>query len=113
MKFSEWKPPKRFFLIVLGSVCGLLIVYGILRAMFGAFMPKWFDQGLPDFVVITAVAVALWNREIRDKDAKAAKAARAEAERARQAAGPGEAVEAEPSGKPESEDGTRDVPGQS
>jgi hypothetical protein len=81
MKFSEWRPPKRFFLIVLGAACGLLLIYGILRAKFGAFMPKWIDQGLPDFVVITAVGVALWNREIRDKDAKAAKAAKEEAER--------------------------------
>jgi hypothetical protein len=65
------KPSKKIFQIGLGSLAGILIVYGLLRWKFGAFLPPAVDKNLPDFVMFAAVAVMLWNRKIRSDEAKA------------------------------------------
>lgn len=82
---------RRFFLISLGVLAGILILYGLLRWKFGPFLPAVVDKNLPDFVMFAAVGIMLWNRKQRSDEAKA------EAERARVAkeAEEARAVEAE------------------
>jgi hypothetical protein len=62
---AKFKPTKRFFLIGLGVLAGVLLVYGLLRMKFGAFLPEAVDKNLPDVIIFAAVGVMLWNRQIR------------------------------------------------
>jgi hypothetical protein len=74
------KISRRFFLISLSVMAGVLIVYGLLRWKFGAFLPAAVDKNLPDVIMFAAVAVMLINRKQRSDETKAAAA---EAERKR------------------------------
>ena len=89
------KPSKRIFLIGLGVLAALLLLYGILRWRFGPFLPAAVDKNLPDAIMFAAVGVMLWNRKIRSDEEKAAAFAKAErkrlADEAAESAGPGEA----------------------
>ncbi len=67
----NWKPSRRFFLVGLGSLAGFLVIYGLLRWKFGPFLPEPIDKNLPDFVMVAAVGVMLWNRKILKDEAKA------------------------------------------
>jgi hypothetical protein len=87
-------PSKKIFLIGLGVLAGILLVYGLLRWKFGPFLPPTIDKNLPDFIMFCAVGVMLWNRKIRSDEDKAAaekKRIELEAEAARQAEVEGEA----------------------
>jgi hypothetical protein len=77
------KPSKKVFMIGLGALAGILLLYGGLRWKFGAFLPAAVDKNLPDFVMFAAVGVMLWNRKIRkDEDKAEAERKRLEAEAA-------------------------------
>jgi hypothetical protein len=65
------KPSKKIFLIGLGVLAGILLLYGGLRWKFGPFLPEAIDKNLPDFVMFAAVGVMLWNRKIRKDEDKA------------------------------------------
>jgi hypothetical protein len=75
------KISRRFFLISLSVMAGVLIIYGLLRWKFGAFLPAAVDKNLPDAIMFGAVAIMLVNRKQRSDETKAAAAAEAERKR--------------------------------
>jgi hypothetical protein len=89
----EFKPSKNFFTILLGALVVILLAFGILRMKFGQFLPDVIDKNLPDAVIIAAIGIMLWNRQILNqekKEAEARKKAEADAAAAR-IAGPEDA----------------------
>jgi hypothetical protein len=95
------KVSRKFFLISLGSLAGILIVYGLLRWKFGAFLPAAVDKNLPDFIMFAAVGIMLWNRKQRSDETKA------EAERKRVEAAAAEEAAAEVGGSQEASDDSK------
>jgi hypothetical protein len=89
------KISRRFFLISLSVMAGVLIVYGILRWKFGAFLPAAVDKNLPDAIMFAAVAIMLVSRKQRSDEAKAAAAAEAERKRLEEEAAEARQVVAE------------------
>ena len=67
---AKFKPSKRFFLIGLGVLAGVLLLYGLLRMKFGPFLPEAVDKNLPDVIIFAAVGVMLWNRQIRKDESE-------------------------------------------
>jgi len=81
------RPSKRFFLISVGALAGILVLYGVLRSIYGVFLPEAIDKNFPDAIIIAAVGAMIWNRRIisdekKEKDAAAAAAAEASADAA-------------------------------
>jgi hypothetical protein len=77
-----YKPTKKHFTIMLGSLVVILLAFGLLRLKFGQFLPDTIDKNLPDAVIIAAVGIMLWNRQIlkeQKKEEEARKAAEAAA----------------------------------
>jgi hypothetical protein len=93
MKETEmFKPSKKHFTILLGSLVFILLLFGGLRWKFGQFLPDLIDKNLPDAVIIAAVGVMLWNRQILNQEKK-----EAEAKKAAEAAAAAELEESEES----------------
>jgi hypothetical protein len=65
------KPNRRFFQILLIVLAAILIIYGLLRYKFGAFLPAAVDKNLPDVIMFSAVGIMLWNRKQRNDEKKA------------------------------------------
>jgi hypothetical protein len=72
-----FKPNKKHFTILLGSLVFILLLFGGLRWKFGQFLPDLIDKNLPDAVIIAAVGVMLWNRQILNQEKKEAEAKKA------------------------------------
>lgn len=58
------RPSKRAFLITLIVLLAILILYGVLRMAYGPILPDFLDQHLPDALIVAAVVIMLWNRQI-------------------------------------------------
>jgi hypothetical protein len=75
------KPSRKTFLIILFAMTGVLIAYGVSRMLWGPFLPEIVDKNLPDILIIVAIGIMLWNRQLRNEEDREAKAKR-EAEEA-------------------------------
>lgn len=84
-----FKPDKKFFTILLGCLVVILIVFGVLRMKLGAFLPAVIDKNLPDAVIVAAIGIMLWNRQILNQEKREAEA-RKKAEEEAAAAGRGD-----------------------
>jgi hypothetical protein len=71
---SEFKPDKKFFTILLGALVVILLAFGILRMKLGAFLPAVIDKNLPDAIIVVAIGIMLWNRQILNQEKKEAEA---------------------------------------
>lgn len=71
---SKFKPDKNFFTILLGVLTVVLLIFGILRWKLGQFLPDVIDKNLPDAVIVAAVGIMLWNRQILNQEKKEAEA---------------------------------------
>jgi hypothetical protein len=100
---AEFKPDKKFFTIILGVLVVVLLVFGALRWKLGQFLPDVIDKNLPDAVIVAAVGVMLWNRQILNQEKKEALAKKAaeEAAAAEREEAEGEGDEASPGEKPD------------
>ena len=82
MEFN-FKPGKKFFYIVLGSMALILIALGLLHSQLEQILPqKLIEKDLPDFIMIVAIGVLLWNRKILGDEKKAEAARKIEEEEA-------------------------------
>ena len=68
------KPSKRAFLITLIVLVVILIGYGVSRMLWGPLLPAPIDKNLPDALIIIAIVIMLWNRQIINDEKKAAEA---------------------------------------
>jgi hypothetical protein len=79
----NFKPGKKFFYIVLGSMALVLIALGLLHTQLERILPqKLVEKDLPDFIMIASIAVLLWNRKILGDEKKAAAARKLEEDEA-------------------------------
>jgi hypothetical protein len=71
------KPTKKAFLITLIILVAILIGYGVSRMLWGPLLPGPIDKNLPDALIIIALGIMLWNRQIINEEKKAAEAEKA------------------------------------
>jgi hypothetical protein len=78
-----FKPGKKFFYVVLGSLALVLIALGLFHSQLEQILPKKLvEKDLPDFIMIASIAILLWNRKILGDEKKAAAARKLEEEEA-------------------------------
>ena len=106
------KPTKKVFTIMLLALVVILVAYGLARMKFGPFLPDRIDRGVPDGIIVAAIGIMLWNRQILAQEKKEAEA-RKKAEEEAAAAAAEKAAETEgepfagaPAGPPRSSDGS-------
>jgi|GEM_PF-2872156 len=95
------KPTKKQFSIALFALVIILVLFGLARMKFGQFLPAFIDKNLPDAIIVIAISIMLWNRQIlaqerkeieakkKAEEAAAAEKAEAAAEKAEAAADAG------------------------
>ena len=70
------KPSKKAFMITLIALAVILLIYGLARMAWGPLLPETIDKNLPDALIIIAIGIMLWNRQIANEEKKAAEAAK-------------------------------------
>jgi phage tail protein X len=70
------KPSKKAFTITLIALAVILLGYGLARMAWGPLLPETIDKHLPDALIVIAIGIMLWNRQIANEEKKAAEAAK-------------------------------------
>jgi phage tail protein X len=70
------KPSKKAFTITLIALAAILLCYGLARMAWGPLLPATIDKNLPDALIVIAIGIMLWNRQIANEEKKAAEAAK-------------------------------------
>ena len=70
------KPSKKAFMITLIALAAILLCYGLARMAWGPLLPETMDKHLPDALIVIAIGIMLWNRQIGNEEKKAAEAAK-------------------------------------
>ena len=70
------KPSKKTFTIILIALAVILLCYGLARMAWGPILPEAMDKHLPDALIVIAIGIMLWNRQIANEEKKAAEAAK-------------------------------------
>jgi hypothetical protein len=66
------KPSKRFFYAALGVLAAVLVGFTLARELRGPFLPPKIDENLYNGVIVAVLGLFLWNRQIRNQEAKEA-----------------------------------------